>query len=194
MDKQAAEIHETQGVNDDAAFEAEQVTYNLVSRVLHWLMASLFLVQIISSISHYFFEDSALEALFWPTHKPLGFLLLVLVFIRLVWAIITLKQRPASMSKLASIGHAVLYGLMFAIPSLALLRQYGSGRAFEPFGLPVLSGFDGDKIKWMIDLGSDFHGELGWALFILVAGHIGMVIIHQVSSNHEKIFHRMWRK
>ena len=30
-----------------------------------------------------------------------------------------------------------LYLLMWAVPAIALLRQYGSGRAFAPFGIPL---------------------------------------------------------
>ena len=34
------------------------------------------------------------DEFFWATHKPLGFLLFVLIFIRIVWMVATLSQRP----------------------------------------------------------------------------------------------------
>lgn len=170
-----------------------QSRYGTVSRVLHWGMAVLFLWQLMSSAAHYFLEDTAIEAFFWPTHKPLGFLLLVLVFIRLIWAVINLAKRPPSLTKAAAAGHLALYGFMFIVPSLALLRQYGAGRAFEPFGLPVFSGFEGEKIKWMIDLGSDFHGELGWAFFAVIIGHISMAVWHKFKDTEQDVLPRMYK-
>ena len=168
--------------------------YGRVSRVLHWGMALLILWQFLSAGSHFLLDDTAIEAFFWPTHKPVGFLILVLMVIRLLWALMNLTKRPAAISLLAKLGHISLYLLLLAIPSVALLRQYGSGRSFEPFGIPVFSGFDGEKIKWMTDLGSDFHSILGWILLALIVGHIVMARWHRKSQSHENVIPRMWGK
>ncbi|MDX5503091.1 MAG: cytochrome b/b6 domain-containing protein, partial [Halomonas sp.] len=61
---------------------------------------------------------------------------------------------------------------------LALLRQYGSGRTFEPFGIPLMPGFEGE-IEWMVAPGSLFHGVLGWVLLALIVGHVAMVMWHR---------------
>ncbi len=84
-------------------------------------------------------------------------------------------------------------GLMFVVPIIALIRQYGSGRAFEPFGIPVFSRFESDEIEWMTDLGGPLHGELGWGLFALIAGHIFMTYWHRRHPNHTDVLPRMWR-
>lgn len=168
--------------------------YGRVSRVLHWGMALLILWQFLSAGAHFFFDETAIEAFFWPTHKPVGFLILALVVIRILWALINLSNRPASVNLLAKLGHISLYALLLAIPTIALMRQYGSGRSFEPFGIPLFAGFESDKIQWMIDLGSNFHSTLGWILLALIVGHVVMAIWHRKSKSQEDVIPRMWGK
>ncbi|NVJ68584.1 MAG: cytochrome b [Gammaproteobacteria bacterium] len=168
-----------------------QERYGTISRVLHWSMALLVLWQFLSAGSHYFLEDTAIEAFFWPTHKPLGVLLLVLIAIRMIWALAHLTKRPSSISLFVKIGHIGLYLLLLAVPMIALIRQYGSGRSFEVFGIPVFAGFEGEKIKWMLDLGKNWHSELGWVLLALIIGHIIMVLWHKRSKD-KNVLPRMW--
>lgn len=168
--------------------------YGHVSRILHWGMALLLLWQFLSATAHFFFDDTAIEAFFWPTHKPLGFLLFVLIIIRIIWALMNVSSRPHSVNWFARLGHIVLYLLLLAIPILALLRQYGSGRSFEPFGIPVFTGFENDKIEWMIDLGSLLHGELGWLLLALTVGHIVMSFWRKRLGTNKNVMLRMWGK
>jgi cytochrome b561 len=157
--------------------------YGTVSRFLHWGMALLIVWQFLSAASHFFFEDTAIEAFFWPTHKPLGVLLLLLVILRFLWALINLKNRPPAVNALSKLGHLSIYLLLIAVPVIGLIRQYGTGRVFEPFGIPVFAGFEGDMIKWMLDLGGTWHGELGWVLLALIVGHILMALKHRNTSN-----------
>ena len=167
--------------------------YGVVSQVLHWGMALLILWQFLSASSRYFFEDTAIEAFFWPTHKTLGVILLVLILLRLVWALVNRSNRPSSVSFLSKLGHMTMYLLVITIPILALIRQYGSGRTFEVLGVPIFSGFEGEKIQWMLDLGSDFHGELGWILLLLITGHLIMTYVLQKATPKKDVFSRMWK-
>lgn len=150
--------------------------YGVVSRVLHWAMAALLLWQFLTVLAP---EDSALETLIGGTHKSVGLLLMVLVVIRLAWALYNRGRRPAALSRAASLGHRVLYALMLVIPLLALMRQYGSGRAFEAFGMTIMSGFEGGKIEWMIAPASLLHGNLGLLLLVLIVGHVVMAFVHR---------------
>ncbi|WP_223788328.1 cytochrome b [Marinicella meishanensis] len=171
------------------AIKDNRERYGLVSRTLHWGMALLILWQFLSAGAHYFLEDTAIEAFFWPSHKPLGVLLLLLMVLRLLWALFNAKRRPPSINLAAKLGHAILYLLVIAVPTIALIRQYGSGRAFEPFGIPLFAGFEGDKIDWMLKLGGDWHGELGWVLLVLLLGHVAMALKHRKSQ--AEVFKRM---
>ncbi|UJJ33257.1 cytochrome b [Halopseudomonas maritima] len=167
--------------------------YGVVSRVLHWGMALLLLWQFLSAGARLLLEDTPIEAFFWSTHKPLGFLLFALIWLRLVWALANRQRRPASVGLPATLGHLGLYALLIAVPGLALLRQYGSGRAFEPFGLPLMAGFDG-KTEWMISLGNALHSWLGWTLLALIVGHAFMALLHRHSAGHTDVLPRMWSK
>lgn len=159
-----------------------KLRYGAVSRGLHWAMALAFAWIYCSTAAHYLLEDSALDKFLWPTHKQVGLLLMGLLLVRLLWSLLNRHRRPPSLNLAARLGHGLLYAGMFAIPFLGLLRQYGSGRAFSAFGLPVMSGFEGPKIQWMTDLGNSFHSLLGWTLLVLIAGHVAAVILHCVKG------------
>lgn len=165
--------------------------YGSITRMLHWGMAILILWQFTSAGSRILFEDTAFEAFMWSTHKPLGALLLLLIGIRLAWALINLSRRPPSVNLGAKLGHIALYGLLIVIPSLGLLRQYGSGRSFEPFGIPLFSGFEGE-IEFLVEPGNLLHGALGWVLLVMIIGHIGMVVWHRKRIGKQDVLPRMW--
>ena len=154
--------------------------YGTLSRTLHWTMALGIGWMLLSAVVHAVANKSALDAFLWPTHKHVGSLLMLLIVLRIVWALASAARRPPALTVWARLGHIALYGLMFAIPAIGLLRQYGSARAFSPLGLPVFPGRDdSDKLSWMVDLGGALHGELGWALLALVIGHVAMAWWHR---------------
>lgn len=153
--------------------------YGRVNRYLHWGMALLLAWQFTTTSVRVLLSDSALDELLWPTHRSTGFLLMVLVVVRVLWALASRASQPPAVSRAARLGHLALYGLMLVVPTLALLRRYGSGRAFEPFGIPLMSGFEGERIEWMVAAGSLLHGELGWLLLALIVGHVAMVFWHR---------------
>ena len=165
-------------------------TYPRAARWLHWLMAVGVIWMLFTACVHALAHKSGLDGAIWFTHKHTGTVLLVLVVLRMLLAVAQRAQRPRPSSALAAAGHGVLYVLMFAIPAIGLLRQIGSGNAFAPLGLPLIPGFDGPKIDWMVKLGSLLHANLGWVLLALVLGHVLMVIVH-VSKGNTHIWHRM---
>ncbi|WP_105901760.1 cytochrome b [Vibrio gangliei] len=166
--------------------------YGNITRIIHWVMALLFIWQSLTAVAHFLLPDTPIEDFFWPTHKPLGLILFTLAVIRMLWAFMNLSNRPKVVSVAAKLGHIALYGLMVIVPLLALLRQYGSGRAFEPFGIPLMAGHS-DKVAWMIEPGNLLHSTLAWLLFAAIVGHIIMAIWHRVSPSHENVFPRIWK-
>ena len=157
--------------------------YGLVSRALHWGMALLFVWQFCSAAARVLLEDTAIEGFLWGTHSQVGVVLMALVVIRAVWALINASRRPPAVSVMAKLGHLALYGLMIAVPAIALIRQYGSGRSLDVLGIHLMSG-GGERIEWMTNLGGLLHGKLGWALLALVVGHIAMAVLHRRLTNH----------
>lgn len=158
--------------------------YGSVSRLFHWGMALCFAVVFAAALVHYFAHDAAIDRWLWPVHRPTGALLMALVVLRAAWALLHARQRPPHVSLPAHLGHLVLYALMIAVPAIGLLRQYGQGRAFAPFGVPLMQARPDDKIEWMTQLGSLLHSKLGWVLLAIVAGHIFMALWHRRSGHH----------
>ena len=156
-------------------------TYGLASRLLHWAMALLFGWQFMGMAIKLIVGRSPLTAFLVGTHRPLGLLLLTLCVARILWALYNRRRRPrydaSATGRLARLGHIALYVLMLLIPSLALLRQFGSGKAFSAFGLPITKE-TGVEITWMTAPADLLHGFLAWCLLALIAGHVIMALVH----------------
>lgn len=152
--------------------------YGLVSRALHWAMAALLGWQFLTTLVRFFMEDSSLDQFTWGTHRATGVLLMLLVVIRVIWALRSRSSRPHSLNLPARLGHLALYALMLVVPLVALMRQYGSGRELNVFGTTLMAG-DGVKIEWLMAPANLLHGNLGWLLLALIVGHVGMAFMHR---------------
>ena len=165
----------------EMALMDDGLKYGTITRVLHWLMAGLLVWQIGTMWLRSVLGETPMTDLWRDWHKPVGVLILLVVTIRALWGLYNLKHRPPHqpglIGKFAVMGHLALYGLTFAIPIIALIRQYGSGRKWEMFGFTLMEGGH-PPVKWMVDLGKNFHGELAWVLTALVALHIVMALVH----------------
>ncbi len=168
--------------------------YGTVSRLLHWSMAAAFVFMLFTALMWNIDEDyfSLMDY-----HKSVGFILMLLLIVRLLWAALNFHSRPHS-GALVKLGHFMLYALMAAVPFTALLRQYGAARSeLQVFGITVMDKAP-EKIEWMNQAGGahliagadlSVHGLLAFALFILAAGHILFAVIHQIKG--EKIINRI---
>lgn len=155
--------------------------YGRISRLLHWSMALLFAWQFMGMIVKNIVGRTPLTGFLVGTHRPMGLVLLALCVLRILWALYNARQRPGYTSdatgRLARLGHIALYALMLAIPSLALLRQLGSGKAFSVFGMHV-SYETGVETGWMVAPADLLHSPLAWCLLALIAGHAIMALVH----------------
>lgn len=159
--------------------------YGTISRLLHWGMAACFTFMLFTAVMWRINEDYYSLMAY---HKSVGFILMVLAVVRLLWTALNMRHRPES-NIVVKLGHLALYALMVLVPAVALLRQYGSAKsALDVFGVTVLPTAP-EKIEWMAQVGNQWHGVLAWTLFVLVAGHIVMAIVHQIKG--EKIINRM---
>ena len=157
--------------------------YGLVTRALHWGMAALFAWQFTGMGVKLTLGKHPLTAFLVGTHKPVGTLLMLAILLRGAWGLSQWRHRPPHprtvVGRLAGLGHALLYALMAYIPTVALLREYGSGRRFAPWGVPLFPQ-TGEQIAWMMAPANLSHGVLAWTLLALIAGHVAMVALHHV--------------
>ncbi|GJD44935.1 Cytochrome b561 [Methylobacterium cerastii] len=156
--------------------------YGPVSRGFHWLMAALFAWQFTGALLYVGIGDTALTRFVGSSHFTLGFTLFVLVLLRGAWGLANLRRRPphpGQAGRAAVAGHALIYALMVIVPGISLLRQYGSGKGFSPYGIPLMPVRD-EKIAWMMIPGDLFHYWLGFVLMAVVLGHVVMSVLHRV--------------
>lgn len=156
--------------------------YGAVTRILHWLMAALILWQFLGMGLRAIYGRQDWLAPFVGSHAPVGAALFVLVILRVLWALANRRTRPAHgdgwQGRAAAAGHALLYLLMLAIPSLGLLRAWGSERGLTLFGAQIFAP-KSPPVEWTAALAGALHGELAWLLLAVVAGHVAMVGVHQ---------------
>jgi cytochrome b561 len=167
--------------------------YGRVSRVLHGAMALLLTVQLLGALLHVFARGASLERLLWSNHGSLGFLVLVLAVLRGTWGLVNIGRRPLHtgfLGRLAGVSHLLMHALMILVPFLAVLRAYGRGRGFSPFGVPLFDA-SGQEIPALITPASTFHGLLAWVLLALIVGHVGAAVYHRVVLK-DGVFSRMW--
>lgn len=157
--------------------------YGSVSKWLHWLMGGLILWQFLK------FFDRISDGEHWvgqtlvPWHISIGALLLVLVVVRIVWALSQLKQRPQHDPATAFVvkaGHLALYLGMAALPITGVLTMIGNGYGLTVFGVQLAA--KGPEIAWAASLGS-LHSPLAWITLLLVIGHAGMALLHHFKGD-----------
>jgi len=174
-------MHATPLALDSPWFDTPQ-RYGRISRWLHWGMAVLFAWQFIGMGLRIVLGRTPLVSFFVGSHASVGLLLLVLVLLRGAWGLSNRARRPPHgagwLGRAAMLGHAALYLLMVAVPLLALVRLYGSGRAFAWFNtVPLFSA--GPKNDALVAPASLLHGPLAWTLLALVVGHVAMALLHR---------------
>lgn len=165
--------------------------FNGLIKFFHWSMALLFIWQFMAIFAVKIVGETPTTDWLWGTHKPVGFVLMLMLLGRVAWGLLTLKKRPVPTSYWSRLGHMVLYVFMALVPALALIRQYGSGRSFEFAGFTVFEGFEEEKIEWMTMLGGMLHGELGFILAALIVGHIAAGFIHRKQTRSNAIFRKI---
>ena len=166
--------------------------YGRISQGFHWLMAALFAWQFAGALLYVGLGDTALTRLVGASHFTMGFTLFVLVLLRGTWGLTNLRRRPPHPGRLgraAVAGHALIYVLMIVVPGLALMRQYGSGKAFSPYGILVMPE-RASRIEWMMAPADRLHYWLGFFLLAVVLGHAAMSVLHRRLS-HQDVLTRM---
>lgn len=160
--------------------------YSTVAICLHWAMAIVILALLISGIIiHEELIDNE-ATLFWlfQWHKSLGVTALVLIIFRLIWRLFNRPPELVELSdkqqRLAGLGHKSLYLLLVLMPLSGWLMVSSSDTGiptiiFNAVHWPHLPVANNAIIN---ELASLVHHNLAWLLFMLIVGHIAMVVIH----------------
>ncbi len=152
----------------------ENNSYNLLSRILHWVMALLIFAAIFLG---FYMEDLEGTEKYkaYDLHKSLGVLVLGLVFVRILWNALSGKPKELSSYKkwekiLSRITHIFMYFAMIAVPLSGWAMSSSGGYAVKFFGveLPALM----EKNKEIHEIFEELHEFLAIALLFVIGLHI----------------------
>jgi len=161
-------------------------SYGLVTILFHWLIAVLFIGQIVLGIVMLRLDDQRRVFELIQLHKSIGFVILALVIPRLLWRVAAQSpDLPRTMTKAergaAKLSHATLYALMLALPLTGWVIVSVSTLgivtlAFDKILIPnlPLPASDAAELFW-----SWVHAILAFGAAGLVALHIGAALWHQ---------------
>jgi cytochrome b561 len=180
------------GMSSDPNHAADGWT--AVAKSFHWVVALLILGELVLGqvIERTALSPLKLDLFVW--HKSIGVTILLLVILRLAWRMThsppaALADTPAWETKLARIGHTLLYVLMFAVPLAGWCVSDTSRIPFKAFWLvPVPDLMQADS--QMSELAADVHGALTKLLTVVVLLHIAAALRHHFFL-HNEILTRM---
>lgn len=156
--------------------------YDAVAKTLHWVMAAV--IMALWVVGHVIdaLPKGPLRSDVIGVHKAVGVLTLVLFVARLAWRLTRPQPplpdgMPAAERLLAAAGHVALYALMVLLPLGGILMSQSGGREVSVFGLvlPQLVAKN-DGLKEIFKGG---HVALGWALAVILLGHIAAALRHR---------------
>lgn len=155
-------------------------SYGSVAKFFHWLIFILLFVMIVYG---YFLESvpKPYKAIAVNTHKLIGVTILVLVLLRLMWALINPKPLLPLDTKiwervLERLVHYLLYATMLAMPLSGWIASVGGGRPPHLGSLYLNLPIEQDKA--LADSAFDFHQLLAIAIIILFCIHVSAALYH----------------
>lgn len=152
--------------------------YGTISKTLHWGVGLLIIWQLLKLGDRINDGEHWVGQTLVPWHVSIGTLLLVLVALRIVWALGQLGHRPRhdpATAFLVKAGHFLLYATMFLMPVTGVLTMVGKGYGLKAFGMQLVDR--SAEIPWAAAIGS-LHSPVSWLLLALVIGHVGIALIH----------------
>lgn len=160
----------------------ELARWHPVSKALHWLMAGLIGWQLWLGWTAEDLPFSPRKLELFITHKSIGLVLLMLVLVRLAWRMRTGVPAPADQGsalehRLASLGHGLLYVLMFAVPLSGWWISDTSRIPFKLFGIVPAPDFLATD-KGSSELAASVHEALVIALVVLIVVHVLAALRH----------------
>lgn len=168
--------------------------YGLVSVAIHWLVAvavfALFALGLwMTGLTYYSEWYRTAPAL----HKSIGVTVFVLMFLRVLWRVLTPTPTPAPLSShspsvrlLSRLGHGLLYLGVFTVLLSGYLISTADGRGVSVFGLfeipAMLSGLPNQA-----DIAGAIHLYVAWGLIVLAVLHGLAALKHHVLDGDDTL-------
>lgn len=157
-------------------------SYGFISKFLHWSMAILIFFILGLGLYMTDLEASIQKFELYQLHKSLGFIVLALLGLRILWKMVHITPKlPENLGKhtirAAKAAHWALYALMAGIPITGILMSAAAGYPVQVFGLFTLPHVMAPD-EGMLDIYKRLHGFLANCLIILLILHIGAGLYH----------------
>lgn len=159
-----------------------EVAWGSIARSFHWLLAILILGQLALGKIAEGAKLSPLKLDLFVWHKSIGVTILALVMLRLAWRLGNPPPAPpAAMprweTKLAAVGHTLLYVLMLAVPLSGWWISDSSRIPFKAYWIlpmPDLLAVD----RSVQEIAEGMHDVLTMVLLVVVIVHIAAALRH----------------
>ncbi|MCQ9616313.1 cytochrome b [Paenalcaligenes niemegkensis] len=168
--------------------------YALPLRILHWLMAALFIGMLALGLFMTTMPLSPAKLQVYSWHKWIGMSLFFLVLIRIIIRLSLkapgqLEHMSPLSRRLAKIGHVLLYILMLAAPLSGWLMSSAKGFQTVWFGVIPLPDLIGKNLA----LGENLvlvHHWVNYLFIAVIAGHVLAALKHHFIDK-DPIFKRI---
>lgn len=175
--------------------------YTRTAMILHWLIAVLIIVNVVLGLSADALPDDWVRPVI-DTHKSIGITVLGLALLRVLWRT---SHRPPPLPRefpswermAAHVAHFLLYFVMIALPLSGWMHDSAwKAAATHPmhlFGvipfprIGFIMHLDPAVKEPLHDKFGALHTYLGYALYALLAMHIGGALKHELLDRHSVI-------
>ena len=171
--------------------------YPLTLRVLHWLMAALIIGLLIVGFYMAGIPDEADNKFdLYPIHKSFGFIVLMLVLIRIPTRLKSSVPAPVDglanwEKQLSHFAHVLLYVAMFTMAASGYFMSATFGSSITMFGLFDVPMIVGENEYWN-GIFHEIHEYAAWVLAGTVIVHVLGVIKHRfVDAPENNVLPRM---
>lgn len=171
-------------------------SYNAVSKILHWLIAAMVVLQFVLANLAEGAEDAGSkfqQLVLLANHKSVGLTILCLAIIRLSWRFFHRPPAPLPMPtwqlRASGISHWSLYALLILMPLSGWLMSSASAISvswFNLFQLPDLVAAN-ERLE---DFFAEAHELFATLLFVLALIHVGAALKHTF-INHDGAIRRI---
>ncbi|MFH1554215.1 MAG: hypothetical protein DI549_01785 [Ancylobacter novellus] len=144
MDEQSGSVRKTGQLTSVVLIARSASGYSVLQRVLHWGVVLLCLAQVPTSwaiarthMTHAFMQPAPFDLFLHRVHAWSGWLILAFAVTRIGLRYLHgVPSLPAASSQItrwgAAVSHALLYGLLFALPITGTGAMYVNSAAFAP--------------------------------------------------------------
>lgn len=176
---------------DKSTLPPEKQSYDPVAKSFHWVIALLIIGLLALGLYMGSVEFSPFKLKLYGWHKSFGFVVLVLIALRLSWRLS--HRYPQSLPShmkwekiLAKLTHFALYFCAFAMPLSGWAMSSASGHGAQIFGLFNLPAIMPES-KDLDHLFEEIHEITAWGLMGLIALHFVGAVKHHIIDKDSTI-------